>query len=284
MKRVFILAALMCVIILSSCRRFDPPTSGLPDVVSTPSGQLIPDGNLESTICTSLNITSSQLTSAELANVNSLYLTNVVDFTGLSLCVNMTSLHIIANGKNVLLFLPSFKHLTYLAIENSGLTTADLPNITGLTTLVTLSFNNNSIGDISSLSGLVNLTGLFLDVNAITSLSVVQNMPKISTIQVNHDMLTSLSGLENRTHLGTLGASYNHISDVSALSGDTAVSYLDLSHNNITDISALATNATNGGIGTGDNVYLSANPLNAAPDVSAYIPLMKSKGANVVYP
>ena len=109
--------------------------------------------------------------------------------------------------------------------------------------------------DISALSGLTNLTKLRLDNNSLSDISV-------------------LAGLTNLTELNLNTTS---LSDISALSGLTSLAILGLASNRISDLSALVANT---GLGSGDAVYVQANPLNAV-SVNTHIPALQSRGVTV---
>ncbi len=54
---------------------------------------------------------------------------------------------------------------------------------------------------------------------------------------------------------------YNQVQDITSLSSLQNIHQLDLRYNQIQDIHPLIQNALNGGIGTGDVVFLIGNPL-----------------------
>ena len=71
----------------------------------------------------------------------------------------------------------------------------------------------------------------------------------------------------------------NEISDVSVLSSLTRLTYLDLHRNNISDIAPLAANT---GLGSGDQVDVTGNPLNDA-SINTHIPALQDKGVDVSF-
>ncbi len=147
---------------------------------------------------------------------------------------------------------------------------ADISDLTGLETAVNLQrldlgreyvsaegrfINNNSISDLTPLAGLTQLTVLDLNGNAISDISV-------------------LSGL---TNLVVLRLGGNVITDISALSGLTNLVVLRLWDNNISDISPLVANR---GLGAGEGISVSENPLNDI-SITVHIPALQDRGVEV---
>ena len=91
--------------------------------------------------------------------------------------------------------------------------------------------------------------------------------------------IENLSGLQYCTKLTTLNLYDNQISDISPLANLTNLIYLYLRDNQISDISPLVQNA---GLGTGDDVYLSGNPL-SSDSINIYIPQLQARGVTVSY-
>jgi Leucine-rich repeat (LRR) protein len=71
--------------------------------------------------------------------------------------------------------------------------------------------------------------------------------------------------------------SINQISDISPLANLTNLTELGLWQNQISDISALVENS---GLGSGDTVYLTGNPLSTT-SVKVYIPQLEARGVEV---
>ena len=71
----------------------------------------------------------------------------------------------------------------------------------------------------------------------------------------------------------------NEISDVSVLSSLTKLTYLDLHRNKISDVAPLAANT---GLGSGDQIDVTGNPLNSA-SINTHIPALQDKGVDVFF-
>ena len=117
------------------------------------------------------------------------------------------------------------------------------------------SVNSNAISDLSPLVGLTNLTRLDLEGNNISDIS-------------------PLAGL---TNLVVLELGNNYISDITAVAGLTNLFFLALWDNNISDILPLV---SNWGLGEGEEVIVSENPLNDA-SINVHIPALQSRGVEV---
>ena len=120
-----------------------------------------------------------------------------------------------------------------------------------------LDLQGNRISDLSPLSGLVTLTRLDLRENQVSDLS-------------------PLSGLVTLTRLDLRE---NQVSDLSPLTGLTAMTKLELDDNQISDIAPLVANA---GLGDGDIVTLTDNPL-SAQSRNMHIPALRARRVEVSY-
>ena len=77
----------------------------------------------------------------------------------------------------------------------------------------------------------------------------------------------------------SLDASASNISDLTGIEFFTDLNQIDLSYNSISDIAALVENA---GLGQGDIIDLSCNPLGALA-VNEHIPILQGNGVEVLY-
>jgi len=114
------------------------------------------------------------------------------------------------------------------------------------------------IQDLTGLSNLTNLVYLNLDYN----------------LQISD--ISELSGL---TKIEMLFLQGNNINNIGPLSGLINLKWLDLSYNQISDIRPLVLNE---GMGAGDVVFLTGNPLSAT-SVSEYIPVLEARGVTVFF-
>ena len=155
----------------------------------------------------------------------------------------------------------------------------DLTGLEKATNLTSLAVLAGPFTDLSSLSGLTKLTSLELD-GDFTDLSSLSGLTKLTLLSLHSSFdMSDISHLSDLTKLTTLTLSGNNISDISHLSDLTKLTTLNLGHNSITDISHLVSNT---GLGTGDSVNLSSNPL-SYPSIYTHIPALKTKGVTVSF-
>ena len=213
---------------------------------------------------------------------------------------NLTNLRWLELGSNAISDISPLANLTsledlFLSINSIS----DISPLANLTSLENLYFWKNSISDISPLAGLNNLTRLNLPDNAISDISPLANLTSLESLSLSGNAISDISPLANLTSLEHLSLWNNAISDISPLANLISLEYLFLEINAISDISPLAglNNLTelelwgnsisdispliaNAGLGNGDTVDVSENPLNAA-SINTHIPTLRSRGVEV---
>ena len=105
------------------------------------------------------------------------------------------------------------------------------------------------------------------------------DMETLTTFIASYTGISNLTGLEYAVNLTVLHLDGNGISDISALSGLTNLPELDLESNNISDISPLVSNT---GLGSGDKVDVTRNPLSAV-SINTHIPTLQGRGVEVLF-
>ena len=218
----------------------------------------IPDSNLRTAIEKALGKASGvTITTEDMANLTVLraLFANISDLTGLEHATNLT-----------LLNLP----------DNS---ISDISPLAGLNNLAELYLSDNSISDISPLAGLNNLIWLELHNNSISDLSPLKGLNNLIWLELSDNSISDISPLAGLTNLIILGLSGNSISDISPVAGLINLIELSLENNSISDISPLVANA---GLGSGDTVSVSENPLNHA-SINTHIPALQSRGVEVYF-
>ena len=237
----------------------------------------IPDANLRRAINTALGANraaNAAVTEAEMKTLTTLaaagsphaqqgWWLRIGNLTGLEKATNLTSLVL------------SFNSIS------------DISALSGLTKLTSLYLAGNSISDISHLSELTKLTTLKLSGNNISDISHLSDLTKLTTLYLGEfvarlgfgNSISDISHLSDLTKLTTLSLWGNNISDISHLSDLTKLTTLDLWGNRISDISPLVSNT---GLGSGDTVDLSGNPL-SYPSIYTHIPALRTRGVSVGY-
>ena len=160
---------------------------------------------------------------------------------------------------------------------------------TEMTTLTELSAPNANITDLTGLEAARNLTrldlgaeyvvseGRLINSNSISDLSPLAELTHLTRLHLDGNNIADISPLAGLTNLVILGLWNNSISDISTLAGLTHLFFVGLWNNNISDIAPLV---ANGGLGQGEEVNVSENPLS---DTSIYthIPALQSRGIEV---
>ena len=167
-------------------------------------------------------------------------------------------------------------------LESLNITRNSISNISpleNLTKLNGLSLWNNSISDISPLEGLTNLVTLYLDNNFISDISPLEGLIDLENLSLGGNSISDISPLEGLNNLFDLYLSDNSISDILPLEGLNNLTYLSLYGNSISDISPLVANT---GLGWGDEVDVSDNPLNHA-SINTHIPTLRRRGVEISF-
>jgi PKD domain/Leucine Rich repeats (2 copies) len=194
--------------------------------------------------------------------------------------------------------------LVKLNLESNNI--SDVSALKGLTRLTSLRLLDNPVKDISPLKDLQNLTDLWIGhygpsaakvtgasvISAFTKLDIlwmtncgIENISFVSTLsclhllQLGNNDVTDITPLASCAELERLQLDLNHITDISSLEKLYNLNLVDLRFNSIADISALVKNT---GLGPGDAVFLTGNPLDSI-SVNEYIPELRNRGVFVSY-
>ena len=114
---------------------------------------------------------------------------------------------------------------------------------------------------------------------SITDLTGLEHATNLTLLTLSDNSISDISPLAGLTNLRILGLSGNSISDISPVAGLINLIELSLENNSISDISPLVANA---GLGSGDTVSVSENPLNHA-SINTHIPALQSRGVEVYF-
>jgi Leucine-rich repeat (LRR) protein len=246
----------------------------------TQIGDISPLANL--TNLTDLFLTVDQTSDisplASLTNLAILWLTGnqISDISPLANLTSLTSLLLVIQTSDVSP-LANLTNLTGLTISDSPV--SDISSLASLTNLAYLNLYNNQIGGISSLANLTSLTQLRLYDNQISEVSALTDLTSLTELSLYNNQVSDISALANLTSLTLLYLHDNQISDISPLANLTSLTELTLHDNQISDVSALVDNP---GLGEGDLVSLSNNPL-SSDSINIYIPQLEARGVGVRY-
>ncbi len=155
----------------------------------------------------------------------------------------------------------------------------DVSPLSELVGLEQLFLGDNSIVDVSPLAGLENLTHLHLHNNEIEDLAPLAGLVNLERLNLRSAGISEVSHLSGLTGLEQLHLELNEIVDVSPLSGLTNLELLHIFGNDVEDVSPLLDNE---GLGRGDRLDLSGNPLNEE-SLTAHIRDLRARGVRVTF-
>jgi parallel beta-helix repeat protein len=199
------------------------------------------------------------------------------DIEPLANLVNLTSLSLNINQVGDISPLANLTNLTLLYLHDNQI--GDIEPLANLTSLEILDLSFNQIGDISPLTTLTSLSWLRLDRNQISDIWPLACLTNLVQLDLGSNQISDLSPLSGLANLRSLQLSNNHISFISPLSDLTNLDFLSLEGNQISDTEPLVNNI---GIGIGDTLDLTDNPL-SADSLSIYIPQLEARGVTVYY-
>ena len=204
----------------------------------------------------------------------------ISDISPLSSLTSMTDLDLSYNQISNISPLSGLTSLTDLGLSTNHLI-SDISPLSSLTSLTSLSLYFNQISNISALSNLTKLKYLYIAGNQMSDVSPLSGLTSLTYLDLESNQISDISPLSGLTSLTALRLGYlsfgNQISDISPLSGLTNLTTLYLNNNQISDIGPLVGNI---GLGTGDYVYLSSNPLSPT-SIYDYIPQLRVRGVAV---
>ena len=238
----------------------------------------IPDPNLRAAFEKALGKKrGAPISAVNMAKLTSLKVKSaqISDLTGIGYATKLTYLDLGTNSITDISPLTKLTKLTTLFLSYNSIT--DISPLAELTKLTSLNLAFNDITDISSLAGLTKLTSLSLGDNSITDISPLANLTKLTSLKLFINQITDISPLTKLKKLTYLDFFINNITDISPLTKLKQLTTLDLQYNSITDISPLVANT---GVGSGDVVRLSQNPL-SPESIDTHIPALRARSVNV---
>ncbi|MFC1564586.1 leucine-rich repeat domain-containing protein [candidate division KSB1 bacterium] len=173
--------------------------------------------------------------------------------------------------------LSNLTNLTYLRLDFNPI--SDITPVENLINLKTVFFANAPFGDISPLSNMSDLDELWITQCHIKDLSPIKELTNLTFLYADLNEFSDLTALESLTILKSLFLANNQIKDISALEKLVELSMIRLWNNKIEDILPLVNNT---GLGEGDTVKLTNNPLNEQ-SINNYIPELRKRGVIVLY-
>ncbi len=229
------------------------------DQIVVPSPTVsIPDTNLRKSVEQALRKAGAAIITAdEMASLQVLDATNrnIYNLTGLEHATNLRELGLAANS------------------------ISDISTVARLTNLTLLDLRDNLISNISPLTGLTNLTALGLGQNNITNISPLAGLTRLTALNLWDNSISDISPLARLTKLTALRLDNNFISNISPLARLTRLTELYLENNSISDLWPLVANT---GLGNGDTVEVTGNPLSTV-SFTTHLPTLRSRGVTVKF-
>ena len=176
--------------------------------------------------------------------------------------------------------LSALTSLKYIGAQFTSMT--DLSPLAGLSSLTNLDlWGNGQLSDLSPLAELASLRVLNVGDcgSQLRNVSPLGKLTSLEVLSIFGNGIVDLPPFAGLTSLRYLGAGGNQISDVSSLVDLTSLRWLDLNANNIADVSPLLRNL---GLGAGDVLDLTDNPLNER-SVDTVIPMLAERGVRVLF-
>ncbi len=263
------------------------------------------DANFEALIRVTLNKPTGNITDSDLETITSLSGGgwNISNISGIEYCTNLQTLTLWGNQISNISSLSNLLNLKvigmdanqiidiYPLVQNSGIGSGDIVYLTN---------NPLSSASINTYIPQLEARGVtvhygsgtvitFSDANFEALIRVTLNKPTGNITDSDMETITSLSGggwnisnisgIEYCTNLQTLTLWGNQISNISSLSNLLNLKVIGMDANQIIDIYPLVQNS---GIGSGDIVYLTNNPLSST-SINTYIPQLEARGVTVHY-
>ena len=260
----------------------------------------IPDPNLRAAVETALGKASGvPITAVEMATLTRLEArkSGIQILTGLEYATKLIVLDLGGNSISDISPVAGLTNLTELWLWGNNI--SDISVVAGLTELQRLHLGGNNISDILPMIDLANLTQLWLWGNDISNISVVVILTRLQWLHLGGNNISDISPVAGLTDLTGLNLGGNNISDISPVAGLTHLTWLGLNNNNISDILAvvglanlrqlwlvdnsisdLSPLVANPGLGAGDIVDVTQNPLNNV-SIHTHVPTLQSRGVTV---
>jgi hypothetical protein len=116
--------------------------------------------------------------------------------------------------------------------------------------------------NVNELTVFANLKSLNLAGSGLSSLGSLASLTNLTWLNLSSNQFTSGSLPSLPTGVESLDLESNQIADLSMIEPLIHLRWIDLESNQISDLSSIVTNAANGGLGDGDELWVRDNPLN----------------------
>ena len=207
---------------------------------------------------------------AELMNLETVFmtensLTNASNIADLTVLPNLKALFFDNNNIRDLTLFDGMTSLETLDVSSNGLVNADFAEIPTITTLRELHISFNNIDDLTPAQRFPLLEYLSAGYMEISDLSPISGIITLKSLHLTNSSIDSLADISALVGLEYVYFDNNDIQDLGPLQNKTSLRVVNVKNNQITDLSPLVNNA---GIGIGDSIDVSGNPLNCTEQAS----------------
>lgn len=216
---------------------------------------------------------------AGLVNLEQLHLHENYDITDISALSGMSKLaevHLGGNNISDIASLSGKTAMSILVLDRNNI--SDITALTGMTDMIALSITENQVTSIAALAGMNKLEELYLIGNQIANVGALGDLTALRKLYLSDNpALSDVSALAGLAALDDLQIQNCAIADVTAFQSLSNLQKLVLNNNQIADIGPLAANM---GLGNGDVVYITGNPL-SKESIDVHIPTLEGRGVTV---
>jgi Leucine-rich repeat (LRR) protein len=210
-------------------------------------------------LCLNNNQLTSVNISAELTNLNELYLYDN-HLTSINIPAELTNLHLLDLNDNQLtsINIPvELANLTHLWLGNNQLISINIP--AELTNLNALSLSGNQLISINIPAELTNLEMLWVDDNQLTSINIPAELTNLHLLGLNDNQLTSINIPSELTNLNVLILANNQLTSINIPVELAKLTHLWLSGNQLISINIPAELTNLNALSVDDNQLTSIN-------------------------
>ena len=200
----------------------------------------------------------------------------IQDISPLSHLTQLEQLDLFVNNISDVSPLAGLTNLKYLDISANPVTNISvLENLTSMEQI--LAFQAH-VGSLAFVANWKNLNLLWFDMCEVTDISALSGLTNLTYVELWRNQIVDISALANLKKLSYLNLSQNSVSDISPLLSLVNLSQIRLDGNKISDLSPLVNNS---GMGSGDILDITANPL-SQQSINEYLPALLARGVTII--
>lgn len=186
---------------------------------------------------------------------------------------------VLKKGQDEVITRGDMESLRELVWEHETKSLRSLAGLEYAVNLESLWVTDGLVSDLSPLSDLASLRHLTVWNHEVSDLGPLSGLQRLTYLSVGGNRVSNLAPLTNLTALTDLNLTNNAVVNIRPLAKINSLRHLTLKWNGIADIAPLLDNA---GVGEGDTVILTENPLNHHSR-EAHIPALQARGVLVTH-